>query len=616
MRSEILTDPGYHFQYQNHINTMQLYQSSLLTVATLATLAHLLVESAQTTDFTLDEESSPNKLVFLRQGLVASSTSFAHASFDVNISDARASIEYSRDILHRITQKVVNIMSNWENTTHLNKRAETVFWDTETSKVHDEFHYQELQLNVLADSITYQDRRQPRQLLVAGLAAASGFLLGGSLFNLPEIYNLRATMTSNSQNIKIITHSLGKVADALSAEDEILHSVNDNIHRLESLAHDQDVKKNLLHLRFNLNRLSQNQRYRFSTFSNGLSSLLEGHLNSNLVSLVEAEDSMSILKKKAELQGLNLVFPHPLDFYKCRTTLFRTEAPGILAVFVHVPTYRAPLFHLYKFVPLPILISTHNTATPLPKEEYLLVNPQRNLYQVMTASQFATCENSYQHDVTFCQNSAPFRKNFEDNCLSSLYINHQQGIVDTCKFSVSTAGTEIVLAEDDSSFIIYSPTPISVRISCDDRDTTIVVDGYHHLRVNATCSVSSPNYFSRVEASIKQQISVSTTHIKWNASDAFSPLLDVQRLNFTSLDTALSSHDNLITSLLTDVARLNASVAASPEWSWVHYHSITTAGVVLLLLGALVVAGVLVFRRYRQRLNIAGARNNNEAQQQ
>ena len=248
---------------------------SLLTVAILASLTHCLADSVQPPDFKLYKEHSPNKLVFLRQGLVASSTSYAHASFDVNITDARASITYSRNILQRITQKVVNIMSHWGNTTHLNKRAETVFWDTETSKLHDEFHYQELQLNILSDSITYQHKRQPRQLLVAGLAAASGFLLGGSLFSLPEISSLRATMSSNSKNIKLITHSLGKVADALSEEDEILHSVSANIHRLEAIAHDQDVKKNLLLLRFNLNKLHQNQQYRFSTFSNGLSSLLE-----------------------------------------------------------------------------------------------------------------------------------------------------------------------------------------------------------------------------------------------------------------------------------------------------------------------------------------------------
>ena len=590
----------------------------LLTLALLATLkgAHLLVESAQPTEFTLDRESYPNKLVFLKRGLVASTTSYAHASFDVNISDAKASIEFSREILDRITNKVTNIMSSWHNTTGINKRIETVFWDTETSKISDEFHYQDLQLNVLANSITYQEKRQPRQLLVAGLAAVSGLLLGGSLFNLPEITNLRATMTSNSRNIELISHNLGEVADALSASDKILHRVNDNIHQLENIAHEQDVKRNLLLLRYNLNRLSQNQRYRFATFSNGLSSLLEGHLTSNLVSLVDAEDSMSLLKKRAEQRGLNLVFPHPLDFYRCETTLLRTNTPGILAVFIHVPLYRAPLYHLYKYVPLPILISTHNkTATPLPNHDYLIVNPQRNLYQVLTAAQFATCEHSYQHEVTFCKNSQPFRKDFEANCLASLFLNHRQGIIKTCKFRVSPADSEIILAEDDSSFLIYSPKRISIRVSCNDRDSNIAIQGYHHLRVNASCSISSPNYFSRVEASIRQRIPVSTTHIDWNASDAFSPLLDVQPLNLTNLDTALSSHNDLITSLQKDMARLHASVAASSEWSWLHYHSLTTAIVVLVLICLLAIAGTLVFRRYRQRLYIAGAANNGAQQQ-
>ena len=478
----------------------------------------------------------------------------------------------------------------------------------ESSKAHDEFHYQELQLNILADSITYQEKRQPRQLLVAGLAAVSGLLLGGSLFNLPEISNLRATMTTNAHNIELISHNLGQIKDVLSAEDKILHGVSANIHQLEEIAHEQDVKKNLLLLRYNMNRLVSNQRYRYDTFSSGLSSLLEGHLTSHLVNLLDAEESMSLLKKKAETRGLNLVFPHPLDFYKARTTLFRTDEPGILAVFVHIPLYRPPLFHLFKYIPLPILVSSHNkTATPLPDHEYLIVNPQRNLYQTLTEAEFATCERHMSHDISFCLNTRPYRKDFSNNCLASLYLNHKQGITNTCKFSVSKAGTETVLAEDDSSFHIYSPTRISVRVSCDDSDTTVMVNGYHHLRVNSSCAISTPHFYGRVEASIKQRIAVSTTHINWNASSALSPIFDdFAPLNFTDLDTTLSTHNNLITSLQDDLARLSASVAASSDsLSLAHYHSLTTTVVVLPLIGLLAAAGIYIYRCYRQRINIA-----------
>ena len=590
---------------------MWFKQLSLFTLALLGTCMYLLIENTQALDIS---QEKANKLVFSKQGRVASTTSYAHASFDVNISDARASIDLSREILDRITNKVSHIMDHWHNTTGLNKRSETIWWDMETSKVNDEFHYQELQLNILADSITYQQKRQPRQILVAGLAAVSGLLLGGSLFNLPEISNLRATMTSNAHNIELISHNLGLVKDTLSASDKILHGVSANIHRLEEKAHEQEVKKNLILLRYNMQRLIQNQRYRYNTFSSGLSSLLEGHLTSHLVNLLDAENSMSLLKKKAEAQGLNLVFPHPLDFYKARTTLFRTDEPGLLAVFVHIPLYRPPLYHLFKYIPLPILVSSHNkTATPLPDHEYLIVNPQRNLYQTLTEAEFATCERHMQNDITFCLHTRPYRKDFNNNCLASLYLNDGKAITNTCRFSVSKAGTETVLAEDDSSFHIYSPTRISVRISCDSSDTTIVVHGYHHLRVNSSCAISTPHFYGRVEASIKQRIAVSTTHIDWNATSALSPLLEDLNLNFTDLDTTLSSHSNLLTSLQDDLAVLSASVAAtSHSLSLAHYHSFSTTATVVIVLSVLIAAGIYVYRRYRQRTTTANTPATNQ----
>ena len=556
----------------------------------------------------LDEESAPNKLIFSKRGKIAATSSFAHCSFDINITDAKASIAFSRDLLYRLTTKVTDIMSNWDNVTSatLDKRTEVLFWDFETSKIHDQLGYQTQQLDILAESIAYKEQRQKRQVLAAGLAAITGLLIGGSLFTLPEIATLRSAMSSNEQNIHLISHDLGQVTKVLSSQDKVLHRISAKLRQLEVIAHGQDIRRNLLLLRHNMNQLSQNQKFKYDIFASGLKGILEGHITSNLVSLVEAEAGMTVVKKRAESRGLSLVFPHPLDFYKCQSTLFRTATPGILAVYIHVPLFRPPLFFLYEYLPLPLYVASQNkTATPQPDHAYLIVNPQRNLYQTMTSSQLSNCQSSYQNDVTFCSNSQPFRKDFENDCLASLYRNDPSAIVANCKFGISPADKEVILSKDDSSFLVFSPHKISVRVSCDDHDADVTVHGYHHLKVNSSCSISSPNYFSRVEASIKQGITLSASHVSWNASEVLSILPHFTGLNLSSLDTALSSHSDLLSDLQQNVLQLQASVASSAQWGWVHYHSLTTTGVVLLIIGLLIVAGVLLCRRFRQRLNIA-----------
>ena len=577
---------------------------SILTTGALALFAFNLVGCAV--------EETNQHILFRRLGDYAPSTSFAHSRFVINFTDAQLSLELASTLLHKLEDNVYEIINSWNarNDTPVDLREQTLSWEYAFAQSRDELFHQKVTLDILSSSVSHRrESRQPRQVL-AGIVASIVGVISGGLFSIGEIATLRQAMATR-EDLALVTHEISSLANVLSSQDKVLLRLDARIGQLGTIERHLELRNALTRARYQLSQLTSSRHYSFRTFSSGVESLLDGHLSSALLPIETADQVMTTLKQKAESVGLALVFKHTLSLYSSTFTLVQTEEQGVLEAFLHVPLYRPPMFTLYEFLPLPVVVPGANkTATPVPEATFIVVNREGNLFQEVTAAFMASsCHQSPVHGVTYCDSNLPYKKNFLHSCLGSLFQNSPAAILANCAFAVDHTSTEKLVAQDASSFLIYAPRPTPVKISCPRQEDNVVVAGYRRIALEAACSISTANFYVKKELSIRANITLYTAGSTFNTSEILGELPNMRGVTLNSIDEQITSHADVIQRIKADVDRLHEHFAAAQPWSWLHWNSLGTSFTVLVVATFCIALGVVICRKKMAARKARGGNN-------
>ena len=504
------------------------------------------------------------------------------------------------DLLTRLETHVFNIINDWNarNDTPVDMKEQTLSWEYAFSSSRDEIYHQKVTLDILASAVSHKSgARHPRQV-IAGIVASIVGVIGGGLFSLSEMANLKQAMATRD-DLALVTHELAEITNVLSSQDKVLLRLEARIGQLGTIERHLELRNALARARYQLSQLTASRHYSFRTFASGVQSLLDGHLSTALVPLELAEQVMASLKQKAEAVGLALVFKHTLSMYQAQMTLLQTDESGVLEAYIHIPLTRPSLFLMYEFLPLPIVVPYANkTATPVPEATFLVVNREGNLYSTLSAAFMASsCHQSAVHGVTYCDSNHPFRKDFRSSCLGSLYINSPQHILANCAFEVDHTSSERLLAQDANSFLFYAPQDTPIKISCPKHDSNVVVQGYRRIALEDACSISTPNFYAKKELSIRSEIPLYKADMSWNTSRILGELPDLRGVTLNSVDETITSHSDVLQRIKADVDRLHEHLAAAQPWSWLHWNSLGTSFTVLLVSAFCVAIGVVICRK-------------------
>jgi hypothetical protein len=153
----------------------------------------------------------------------------------------------------------------------------------------------------------------------------------------------------------------------------------------------------------------------------------------------------------------------------------------------------------------------------------LLPSPPDQILAISANSEHLSIELSAVHllgchhvnQVYLCERNGVLKKNLNDTCLSSLYMQDLQGASSLCELNI-LPNAETVLQLHDNWYLIYSPEPLTSHIDCLNSSVSeiFIRHGASRIHVSPSCRLHLTSHV--LISNFALQLDTVIKHYEWD----------------------------------------------------------------------------------------------------
>ena len=322
----------------------------------------------------------------------------------------------------------------------------------------------------------------------------------------------------------------GEVVKHVNANMDHVKVVSRHVEHMESITKKmfeslglEDEKERLMELYLHLSIAVEVLFDRIRQMSRGLDQLgLHKRVSPHLVKAHEMQQQVYSLQ--TELHGSTevLLISAGSDVWNCPASY--VISPDLeIAVMVHIPVaQRASYMYLYKYVSTPLVAPKGNFhILVFPKNRLLSINREAHLAREMGPVEYQQCK-AVGNGPQYCPSPMVQMSKTQDTCLTGLYGNEMQLVVDTCPFLHLNESQAYAVALSPQHFSVYLPQEATGRVTCGTEflGSVTLPAGLREVAVDPLCKVVAP------QLTLEPKLRMSAHEVRF----------DRIKLNLTSLD--------------------------------------------------------------------------------
>ena len=320
------------------------------------------------------------------------------------------------------------------------------------------------------------------------------FGLGLSIYNTIEIRQIHNKLSKLQDGMNIIGHTIQEQHETITALTHSVSSLKMVCHRL-LVSIDKEHKENVvLFTLIAISSLLENHNSNVSAVARGLTSLLHGKINPEIINPSHIADAWEQLKLKALKHNVKPLFNEISSIYKMDISYLTTEDEDI-AIFIHVPMIENKPMALYEYFPVPIQIG--NLLVTIGAEQELIATDDiGNKGKLISKGDIQKCQTVRIHsgNMFVCPHMNLLQNNIRSSCLGSLLF--KKDFMKTCQQNVISMEKAQHFAKQIGSnkLIIFGNENRVVMEICPHNKTQINVKGLTRITVKDTCRIESEDF--------------------------------------------------------------------------------------------------------------------------
>ena len=328
------------------------------------------------------------------------------------------------------------------------------------------------------------------------------FGLGLSIYNTIELQKIHNKLGKLQTGMNIIGHSIQEQHEILTTLTHSVTSMKMVCHRL-ILSIDNDHQENVvLFTLIAISSLIENHNSNVSAVARGLTSLLHGTINPEIINPNHIAEAWEQLKLKALKNNVKPLFNEISSIYKMDISYLTTEDEEI-SIFIHVPMIENTPMALYEYFPIPIQIG--NLFVTLESETNMIATDDiGNKGKLISKLDIQKCQTVKIHsgNMFVCPHMNLIQNNIRSSCLGSLLF--KKDYMKTCQQNVISIekAKHFVKQIGSNKLIIFGNENRVVIEICPHKKTQLNMDGLTTITVNDTCQIESEDFTFIPEADI------------------------------------------------------------------------------------------------------------------
>jgi len=189
-------------------------------------------------------------------------------------------------------------------------------------------------------------------------------------------------------------------------------------------------------------------------------------------------------------RGLVSPIDKPSDIFSMPMSYLYDLEKGQFEFIVHIPlTRKEQVLSMHEFLPFPMTLTNDRTRVAIPRtgERNILAFNKANEYQILSALELQGCFKLKK--VHYCKNRQILRTNWQQSCLSALYIKDHHAASQYCDFQIQPAHEQVFKVKD-SEYLVYTSRDITTDRECKGRtNDKLNVRGGSTIYVPQGCNV-------------------------------------------------------------------------------------------------------------------------------
>ena len=575
------------------------------------------------------EELDNRRALFTSEGTLVLTNSYAHLTLNFKLSKLEDRI--SIIMLIRAQLNAIKITATWPPNLNQQQRNRL------SSRLHFVAHYVNvttadvvIRVNNILESVGSDPlsdnpsdyhhlliagtakadarRRQPRQIIVAGVSLLAG-LIGGAVSSLFSSSTLASIVKEKTD---VIAHTVSDNILAINSNSRELQALNRSVDALKEALINQMYKEGTLQLETTLLTITTTVGIISTDLHNICDSVQKakgGRLALESIDATGLTEHLETLKIKTNSAGYKLTASQISDLDRVQTSYLVTE--DSLHLILHIPIYipKSELT-LHRYIPTPILMDYNLNTTPVvylsvsPKQTYIGIDSSRTTFVELSTDELSLCLH-YRSKEFFCPHLSRLKED-APSCIYSLFTNDKSRIPRLCKAQYTTSAFQLQRLSM-STWMITSTRQEKVFITCPTL-TPIeqVLQGTYLLTLSKGCTATSPTFLIERPAF--------EPDLSYDANFTTSPIIDPNLFTIEANITAQNVLDLInhtqATIESTDVyrfRRFQQQIDSIEErynplgLGSLVIHSGSSFITLFVIFAIIALAALIIYRRYRQK---------------
>ena len=351
-------------------------------------------------------------------------------------------------------------------------------------------------------SVKFKGKRQKRQVAeILGLVS-----FGLSVFDLQQTLQLKSQLSQLENNNHLLASEIDQQGELIDDLSRHLGSIQKHLVEMNTWLNQEAWREGVR----TLVALMRSAVTRLRRWIVGLNTIMiHRKIDPLILSSDQLSSALSILKPKALEKGYELLADQLFELSHEHLSYLSQE--GEIFIILHIPMGRNPPLQMYKYLPVPLLLSDGQLALPQPGNFILAINDQCTEKLELENRELELC--SRRGGAYICPKGLT-SKRVTASCLGALFVGTLQQIRHECVFKRFKQDYEAISVIGPNKITLVSPpkTTTTVHLSCVDGNVSqTVVSGLVEIVIPAGCVLSTFNHVFKPDDSIKLEMFLART---------------------------------------------------------------------------------------------------------
>ena len=281
----------------------------------------------------------------------------------------------------------------------------------------------------------------------------------------------------------------------------------------------QEVRHSTLELSTVVNRFNNE----IKDWANSIAALQQGTFLPDLVRYSYLVKAFRNLKNLVSNKNHHLLDPSLNSLTSIKTTLYTSG--NMVNIVLHLPVFTMPMLQIYRYHPIPFVLSDELMAVVESPKEILAINDDQTLFKELSLHEFSSCTQF--QDTYHCANDNLILKDPTQSCAMAILHNSRERIQAVCEVRVTTKQRLIAQLgprtyayrfRKHEDVLLQCPGEGTGRLS---RKIEKVSEPHGTITVPANCTATSESFFVDAEDPISLSADILNVPIRDEDIDAW-----------------------------------------------------------------------------------------------